>query len=157
MFIFLDIDGVMVPAKSWQRPELLPDGFPAFSRSAIRVLQRFLDERTTVILTTSHKSSHSLNEWERIFKRRGLVLFNVMTLDENVGHLNRKDELMNWFETNEIPENFVILDDDTSLNDLSLKLKSHLVLTSTLIGLTDHHIDDILRIAQPLSISKMMR
>jgi len=83
MFIFLDIDGVMVPAKSWQIPELLPDGFPAFSRSAIRVLQRFLDERTTVILTTSHKSSYSLNEWKQIFKRRGLVLFNVMTLDEN--------------------------------------------------------------------------
>ena len=157
MFIFLDIDGVMVPAKSWQRPELLPDGFPAFSRSAIRVLQRFLDERTTVILTTSHKSSYSLNEWKQIFKRRGLVLFNVMKLDENVGHLNRKDEIMNWFKTNEIPENFVILDDDTSLNDLSLNLKSHLVLTRTLIGLTDHHIDDILRIAQPLSISKMMR
>jgi len=64
---------------------------------------------------------------------------------------------MYWFETNEIPENFVILDDDTSLNDLSLNLKSHLVLTSTLIGLTDNHIDDILRIAQPLSMTKMMR
>jgi hypothetical protein len=31
MLIFLDIDGVMVPAKSWERPVLLKDGFPAFS------------------------------------------------------------------------------------------------------------------------------
>ena len=31
MLLFLDIDGVMVPAKGWKSPELLNDGFPAFS------------------------------------------------------------------------------------------------------------------------------
>ena len=29
MIIFLDIDGVMVPAKGWKVPDQLDDGFPA--------------------------------------------------------------------------------------------------------------------------------
>ena len=31
MLVFLDIDGVMAPAKSWQRPDILEDGFVDFS------------------------------------------------------------------------------------------------------------------------------
>ena len=37
MLFFLDIDGVMVPAKGWKSPEFLDDGFPAFNiRQSIR-------------------------------------------------------------------------------------------------------------------------
>ncbi len=57
MFIFLDIDGVMVPAQGWKSPELLNDGFPVFSNKASRVLQSLISEDTTVMLTTSHKSN----------------------------------------------------------------------------------------------------
>lgn len=44
MLLFLDIDGVMVPAKSWERPALLDDGFPAFSSKTIAALQRLIFE-----------------------------------------------------------------------------------------------------------------
>ena len=46
MLIFLDIDGVMVPAKSWKSPELLDDGFPEFSSAATRVLNLIISENT---------------------------------------------------------------------------------------------------------------
>ena len=38
MLLFLDIDGVMVPAKGWKSAELLEDGFPVFSTKATEIL-----------------------------------------------------------------------------------------------------------------------
>jgi hypothetical protein len=45
MLIFLDIDGVMVPAKGWQRPELLSDGFPVFSLNAVNALKKLITKK----------------------------------------------------------------------------------------------------------------
>lgn len=141
MLIFLDIDGVMVPAKGWKVPELLNDGFPAFSSKAINVLQSLISVETTLILTTSHKSNYSINEWLEIFKKRGIEIENIKSLENNnTTNRNRKDEILNWFSTNEINEDYIIIDDDTSLNSLPKYLKDHLLLTSPLIGLTDEHL-----------------
>ena len=65
MLIFLDIDGVMAPAKSWQRPDILEDGFVDFSPKAVRVIQDLISQNadSTIILTTSHKSRFSLSQW----------------------------------------------------------------------------------------------
>lgn len=72
MLLFLDIDGVIVPAKSWERTELLDDGFPAFSKKAMRVLRDLVSDDTTIMLTTSHKSNYSLDEWKHIFEKRSI-------------------------------------------------------------------------------------
>jgi hypothetical protein len=144
MLIFLDIDGVMVPAKGWKVPELSNDGFPAFSSKAIQVLQSLISDETTLILTTSHKSNYSINEWIEIFKNRGIEIKNIKSLENNsTTNFNRKDEILNWFNANIISEDYIIIDDDTSLNALPKYLKDHLLLTSPLIGLTDEHLDTI--------------
>ena len=143
MLIFLDIDGVMVPAKGWKSPELLEDGFPSFSVAATQVLQKIMSEQTALVLTSSHKSNYTLEEWKNIFLRRGIVVHRLKSLDKNVNHLNRKDEVLNWFANHLADENFVILDDDKSLNSLPSHLKDHLVLTSSLIGLSQEHLVQI--------------
>lgn len=143
MLIFLDIDGVMVPAKGWKIPELLEDGFPCFSVAATQVLQKIMSEQTTLVLTSSHKSNYTLEEWKNIFSRRCIVVQRLKSLDKNVNHLNRKDEVLNWFATQPVDQNFVILDDDKSLNALPSHLKDHLVLTSSLIGLSEEHLVQI--------------
>lgn len=143
MLIFLDIDGVMVPAKGWKSPELLDDGFPAFSSKASVVLQRLISEETTIILTTSHKSNYTLDEWKEIFRKRGISIEKIMSLDNNLSNLSRKDEILNWFGFNHITEDFIIIDDDKSLNSLPVFLKEKLILTSPFIGLTDEHLEDI--------------
>ena len=143
MLIFLDIDGVMVPAKSWERPELLDDGFPVFSSRATRVLQNIISDDATVMLTTSHKSTYTIDEWKTIFEKRNIRITNLKSLDKNIYNLSRKDEVLNWFNINEINEDFVIIDDDKSLNALPLFLKDNLILTSSLVGLTDQHLEEI--------------
>lgn len=143
MLIFLDIDGVMVPAKSWKNPELLDDGFPAFSLKAIHVLQQLIAKDTTIMLTTSHKLRFTLAQWKEIFKTRGILINSIKSLDENTNFLTRKDEVLNWFNLNNVNERFVIIDDDKSLNALPNFLKNRLILTSPMIGLTENHLDEI--------------
>ncbi len=90
MLFFLDIDGVMVPAKGWESPEFLNDGFPAFSSKATRALQSLISEEVTIVLTTSHKSKFSNEEWKNIFRNRGINIENIKSLPENFNNLSRK-------------------------------------------------------------------
>lgn len=143
MLIFLDIDGVMVPAKGWKSPEFLNDGFPAFSRKATRALQSIISEDVTVILTTSHKSNFSIEKWKNIFNNRGINIEKLKSLPGNFNNLSRKDEIVNWFEINNVDEDFVIIDDDKSLNELPDSLKENLIQISPYIGLTEEHLEAI--------------
>jgi 16S rRNA C1402 (ribose-2'-O) methylase RsmI len=143
MLIFLDIDGVMVPAKGWKSPELLNDGFPAFSSKASHALQSLISEDTTVILSTSHKSNYTIEDWKSIFRKRGINVQKIKSLDSNVDNFSRADEILNWFKANNRNEPFIIIDDDKSLNSLPDFLKRNLILTSPLVGLTDEHVENI--------------
>lgn len=143
MLIFLDIDGVMVPAKSWASPVILEDGFPEFSAKATNALRNLVSEDVTIMLTTSHKWRYSIDAWKVLFAKRGIFLHKLDRLDDNVSHLNRKDEIMQWIGAHHYHEDFVIIDDDSSLNDLPDFLKKHLILTSPIIGLTENHLDTV--------------
>ena len=140
MLFLLDIDGVMVPAKGWKSPEFLQDGFPAFSTKAVAALQSLLSVNDTVILTTSHKSNYNIMEWKNIFKNRGITINLLATLPTNTNNANRKDEIIHWFTNNTITDNFVIIDDDKTLQDLPKYLKNKWVQTSPYIGLTIEHV-----------------
>ena len=132
----------MVPANSWKRPEILVDEFPAFSLKATYALQRILAETNAqIILTTSHKGKYSISQWADIFSLSGIKVKEVLRLPENTTNLSRKEEILHWFETQDFPDNFVIIDDDKSLNDLPKFLKDKLILTSGAIGLTDDFAD----------------
>ena len=67
-------------------------------------------------------------------------------LDDNLKSLNRKDEILNYLNAHPEIENYVILDDDKSLNDLPESIKQKLVLTSSLIGLTQENIERAIEI-----------
>lgn len=144
MLIFLDIDGVIVPAKSWESPALLDDGFFEFSTKAVCVLQKIISEDITVLLTTSHKSRYSVEEWKCIFRKRGVKINNLQKLEESPFGTSRKDEVLNWCNQNTLSEDFIIIDDDKSLNALPPLLKNKLILTSATVGLTDIHLDEIM-------------
>ena len=140
MLILLDIDGVMVPASSWKKPEFLHDGFPVFSFKSVQALNKIIAEtNANILLTTSHKTSYLISDWIKMFNARGLNVNKIERLPENIQGLNRKLEISNWFSEFKSNENFVILDDDKSLNGLDETLKEKLILTSPLVGLTDDH------------------
>jgi len=143
MTIFLDIDGVLVPAAHWKKPELLEDGFPTFKREAIHALQTIIDLNTRVILTTSHRHSYTIEQWQSIFARRGLNFNYIDVVKSKVTKKNIAIE--SWFAENAKPETFIIIDDDTMLYALPQYLKDHLIVTSPLIGLTLELLNDYYR------------
>ena len=112
-----------------------------FSQKAVEVLNLLLSKDTRVILTSSHKSRFTLVEWKKIFERRGITIDNLSCLNPNNSFFKRKDELLDWFNTHDTKnEDFIIIDDDSSLYALPVRLKEHLIVTSSLIGLTQEHL-----------------
>lgn len=145
MLLYLDIDGVMVPANSWRRPEILEDGFPEFSSKAASSLNRIISNLSAdIVLTTSHKHKYTLSEWNNIFRRRNINVNKITRLPRNIDHLNRKEELLRWFKYHDSGNNFLIIDDDKSLNGLPIYLKNKLIQTSASVGLTDFLADKAL-------------
>ena len=140
LVVFLDLDGVMVPAVAWKPVELLEDGFLSFNKTAIKSLSRIIRETgASIVLTSTHKSKYNIDQWERIFISRGIST-SINKLNDNSLGLNRRDEILTWLSNN-LVEKFVIIDDDKSLNELPDKVKSKLVLTSSLVGLNDECAD----------------
>ncbi|WP_025144991.1 HAD domain-containing protein [Pedobacter jeongneungensis] len=149
MFLLLDIDGVMVPANSWRKPEILADGFAEFNPKAVKALNKILHHHNfEIVLTTSHKFKYSLNQWLDIFKTRDIILSKIDRLPDNIDLVNRKSEILNWFNSQDNNDDFIILDDDKSLNDLPPSLKQRLVQTSASVGLTDDLADEVLELAE---------
>jgi len=155
MLILLDIDGVMVPATIWKKPEFLNDGFPMFSRKAVHALQKIISETdANILLTTSHKSKYNSHQWQAIFQSRGIIANEINQLPDNYLDLNRKDEILKWHQLNQShAENFVVIDDDKLLNDLPPNIKSNLILTSPSVGLTDELANDAIDILNNKSLS----
>jgi len=144
MLIFLDIDGVMVPSVSWKPSQILEDGFAAFSQKAIDALNTLISDKAKIILTTSHKSRFTIDEWKKIFKTRGIEVEKMECLEANADFaLKRKEEILRWFNTHSSYGDFIIIDDDKSLNGLPPHLKARLILTSPLIGLTNEHLTEV--------------
>ena len=148
MLILLDIDGVMLKAASWRKVENLNDGFFAFESMAINNLQKIISETgASIVLTSSHKSRYSSQQWKDIFEKRGISVSNVACLNDNVANLSRKDEIVHWFNSG-VNEDFVIIDDDKGLNDLPIFLKERCVITGSLIGLNDEATNNAINILQ---------
>ena len=144
MKILLDIDGVMLPLKSWKVPDFLEDGFMKFDTKAIYVLNNILEKTNAkIILTTSHKSNYTNEQWIILFKNRNIDAV-IETLPKNVDNLSRKDEIINYLDSN--LDDYLIIDDDSQLNTLPSHIKEKLILTSPLIGLVEEHIVKILKI-----------
>lgn len=153
MFILLDIDGVMVPATSWRPLEILDDGFTSFSTKSVMALQKIISEtNATIMLTTSHKFSFTLLQWEEIFLKRGIDT-SIGRLEFNVLSVSRKEEILNWINQNPKVKDFVIIDDDKSLNGLPSLLKKRLILTSPMVGLTDELATDAISILHNSELS----
>ena len=136
----------MVPASNWKRPEFETDGFPRFSRKATDSLQKIISETgAEILLTTSHKSSYYVGQWRTMFTIRGVLNAKISKLNKNSNHLTRREEVMRWVAKSNEKE-FVIIDDDKTLNSLPPRIKSRLIQTSATVGLNEELADSAIRI-----------
>lgn len=133
--ILLDIDGVMISAASWKPLELLPDGFYKFGKTPTQCLNRLLElTGANIVLTTTHRSRYTAEQWTAIFKSRFEYVQKVTPLD-NSGAGGRLDEVQQWAQRYGAKRPYVIIDDDTRLERLPADIRAHWVKTQPLMGL----------------------
>jgi len=121
MVILLDIDGVLVTEPSWRKVESEADGFMRFNKESADNLRDILEQtNAAVVLTTTHRINFTNKQWLEIFRVRGISVGNISKLNDKQSLAEMKDrgtEIEDWVRSNH-DTNFVILDDDQSINQL---------------------------------------
>ncbi len=140
MILLLDIDGVLETSPIWKKPEFLEDKFYKFNENSQKYLIEIIEKiKPEIILTTTHRINFNLDEWNEIFKLRGIYVSKITKINnaKNITEIkNRNIEIEEWFTKNKTA-NFLIIDDDKSLNNLTEELKNRWIKIDPMHGITD--------------------
>jgi len=141
MTILLDIDGVLVTTPSWRATERLADGFLKFNeRATINLIKIINSTNAAIVLTTTHRINYSVDKWKELLQTRG-IFPNAVTKLNDLTKLSdmadRATEIKEWVDKENNDRNFVIIDDDLSINRLPTSIKEKFVLTKPMIGLDE--------------------
>ncbi|MCB9261331.1 MAG: hypothetical protein H6607_02990 [Flavobacteriales bacterium] len=138
MTILLDIDGVLETTPTWRQAEIYSDGFMKLNKKALENLL-ILHKRTnaSIVLTTTHRINYDETKWKEIFRLRGLNFETISKLNNKTEIsqlLDRGTEIKEWVEKKGEGQNYVIIDDDQSINALPEYIKERWVATRPSIG-----------------------
>ena len=141
MTILLDIDGVLVTTPSWKVPELNHDGFLEFnSRAESNLIKLISETNASIVLTTTHRITYSIEKWKGIFNNRGIAVASIEKVNSRktiYEMLERGVEINEWVEKAGKDKNYVIIDDDQSIHALPQEIKERWVMTKPMIGLDE--------------------
>jgi HAD domain in Swiss Army Knife RNA repair proteins len=157
MTILLDIDGVLVTTPPWKPTEQLSDGFMKFNETATKNLKIIFEEtKASIVLTTTHRINFDEDTWKEIFKMRGLdfVIISKLNNKTQIFELvDRATEIKEWVEKYGRDENYLIIDDDLSINGLLENIKERWVMTKPLLGFDNEALEKALSILRINSLT----
>lgn len=118
--IILDLDGVLITTPPWRRDELDIDNYSKFNEIAIANFNMLKNDLNFELwLISDRRRGKTLEQFNEIFKNRNIN----KQLDGMVpmyGYISRREELQKFISENKI-ENYIIIDDDSSLDELEDK------------------------------------
>lgn len=120
-----------------------------FEDEAVRAFSSLISENTTMVLSSSHRAKFSIEAWKEILNRRNSHAEKVIRFPVSKPAGNRNQEIVDWFGAHHVGEDFIILDNDKSLNNLPPSLKQLWVKVKPFTGLTRDDLKDINNRAQP--------
>lgn len=150
IILFLDIDGVLITTKPWQQDKIAEDGYSCFDNECASNLNILLASiPLDIILTSSRRKTIPLDIFNQFFRNRNIKnqIVNYLPIISSV--FSRKQEIEDYIFRNNI-QNFIIIDDDKSLNNLNPILKKNLVLTNSMIGFSKDKLEESLEIVKNL-------
>lgn len=138
MKILLDIDGVLETTPTWRQVEIHSDGFMKLNAKALENLSiLYKKTNASIVLTTTHRINYDVTRWKEIFRIRGLnfeIISKLNNKTEISQLLDRGTEIKEWVEKYGQQQNYVIIDDDQSINALPESIKERWVVTRPSIG-----------------------
>lgn len=144
--LILDLDGVLITTPPWKADEMDYDNYSKFNSTYVQNLNTLLTKYTFEIwLSSSRRKTKTIEEFNQIFKNRNLS----QSIEGFVPHYpdskSRKEEIIEFIAQYEI-EDYLILDDDKSLNDLPKSIKCNLILTDFFKGFDDEQLKKALQL-----------
>ena len=132
--LILDLDGVLITNPSWKADRIHSDGYSEFNESCVENLNRLLTlAEFDIWLSSTRRTVKTLTEFNLIFKNRGIKKDIIGFVPEYADCRNRKEEVLK-FITEFKASDFLIIDDDKSLNGLESGIKESLILTELTKG-----------------------
>ena len=132
--LILDLDGVLITNPSWKADRIDSDGYSEFNKSCVENLNRLITlVEFDIWLSSTRRTVKTLTEFNLIFKNRGIKKEIVGFLPEYTDCKNRKEEILKFIAEFKVL-NFLIIDDDKSLNGLESEIKEKLILTELMKG-----------------------
>lgn len=132
--IILDLDGVLITTPSWRPDELHSDGYSDFNKTAVENLNGLLSEVNAELwLSSTRRLNKTLKEFNEIFRNRNIKRELTGFLPSGTLGLKRRIEI-DSFLNHEAVQNFLIIDDDQSLQELDEMRKAFWVRTDSMLG-----------------------
>ncbi len=132
--LILDLDGVLITNPSWKADQIHSDGYSEFNESCVENLNQLLTfTEFDIWLSSTRRIVKTLTEFNLIFKNRGIKKDIIGFVPEYADCRNRKEEVLKFITEFNISD-FLIIDDDKSLNGLESEIKESLVLTELTKG-----------------------
>lgn len=144
--VLLDLDGVLIITPPWRQGEFGDDNFSLFENSIVENLNEFFAcIEAEVWLISDRRKGYTLEQLNTFFKNRGVTkeLTGLVSVYEN--GITRLEEMNRFLKENEI-KNFLIIDDDASLQNMAEEQKSFLVKTNSLIGFNKEKLNEAINI-----------
>jgi hypothetical protein len=132
--LILDLDGVLITTPPWKADEMDSDGYSKFNQSCIDNLNQLLTVTDFEIwLSSTRRTVKKLTDFNLIFAYRKITKPITGFLPEYQNCRNRKDEILEFINETVISD-YLIIDDDKSLNGLEDSFKENLILTELIKG-----------------------
>ena len=127
--LILDLDGVLITTPIWKADEIDTDRYSKFNMNCVDNLNKLLEQSDFEIwLSSTRRTVKTLTEFNRIFENRNIKKEINGFLPVYQECNTRKDEIIQFIEEFKISD-FLIIDDDKSLNGLNENYKEKLILT----------------------------
>ncbi len=127
--LILDLDGVLITTPIWRADEIDSDGYSKFNINCVDNLNQLLSQSDFEIwLSSTRRTVKTLIEFNKIFENRNIESPIKGFLPEYQECKTRKDEIIKFIKEFKISD-FLIIDDDKSLNGLDEDHKKKLILT----------------------------
>lgn len=139
--VILDLDGVMITTPSWKADNIHQDGFSMFNESASECLDKLSNVNAELWLISDRRKGYTLEQLNTFFKNRNIKI-KLSGLVPVYGNVSRIVELFKFLKE-ESPENYLIIDDDSSLD--GLEDKSFWIKTQPLIGFNEEKLNEALK------------
>lgn len=140
--IILDLDGVMITTPFWKSDDIHQDGFSMFNENASICLNKLSNIDAEFWLISDRRKSFTLEQFNEFFKNRNINII-LSGLVPIYGNVKRVEEL-NSFLKEYAPENYLLIDDDSSIE--SLENKNFWIKTNSLIGFNEEKMNEVFQV-----------